>query len=194
MVLSPESHQLHERLNTLYMELQAENVERYNRMNPFMENLIDWKSKGTFLHDTHKNLTIYDSATIAGDVSIGDNTWIGPFCGIDGTGGLVIGEYCSISAGCQILSHDTIKWALTGGKQEYRYEKTVIGDCCFLGSHAIVTRGVSIGSHSLIAAGAVVTKSIPEYSIAGGVPARVIGSVKINQHNEVTFHYNSEKR
>ena len=43
-------------------------------------------------------MTIYDSTTVVGDVKIGENTWIGPFCSIDGGGGLEIGENCDITS------------------------------------------------------------------------------------------------
>ena len=49
-----------------------------------------------------------------------------------------------------------------------------IGEDCWVGSKAVILDGVTIGSHSIIAAGAVVTKDVPEYSIVGGVPAKVI--------------------
>ena len=49
-----------------------------------------------------------------------------------------------------------------------------IGEDCWIGSKAVILDGVTIGSHSIIAAGAVITKDIPEYCIAGGVPAKVI--------------------
>lgn len=49
-----------------------------------------------------------------------------------------------------------------------------IGDGCWIGERASILSGVEIGEHSIIAAGAVVTKSVPPYSIAAGVPARVI--------------------
>ena len=53
-----------------------------------------------------------------------------------------------------------------------------IGEDCWVGSKAVILDGVTIGSHSIIAAGAVVTKDVPEYSIVGGVPAKVIKSRK----------------
>ena len=106
-----------------------------------------------------KGITIYNSATLIGDVEIGEHTWIGPFTLLDGGGGLEIGRYCSISTGCQVLTHDTVRWALSGGKTGPERAATKIGDCCFLGSHAIVTRGVTIGNHCLIAAGAVVKET-----------------------------------
>ena len=49
-----------------------------------------------------------------------------------------------------------------------------IGEDCWIGSKAVILDGVTIGSHSIIAAGAVVTKDVPDYAIVGGVPAKVI--------------------
>lgn len=59
-----------------------------------------------------------------------------------------------------------------------------IGEDCWIGSKAVILDGVTIGSHSIIAAGAVVTKDIPEYCIAGGVPAKVIKMRKEEVKND----------
>lgn len=60
--------------------------------------------------------------------------------------------------------------------QPYTEAPVVIGDDVWLGANVVITCGVTIGDGCVIAAGAVVTKDIPPYSIAAGVPARVIGS------------------
>ena len=52
--------------------------------------------------------------------------------------------------------------------------KTIIEDDVWIGSHCVIVGGVTIGSHSIIAAGAIVLEDVPEYSIVGGVPARII--------------------
>ena len=163
-------------------------------MNPFYEDLFDWSERGSFWTRENKEITIYNSATLIGDVEIGDHTWIGPFCLLDGGGGLTIGRFCSVSTGCQLLSHDTVKWALSGGKLPYDYESTQIGDCCFLGAHAIVTKGVTVGNHCLIAAGAVVIEDVNDYAIVGGVPARAIGRVEIDSDGNVNLAYDSYKQ
>lgn len=59
----------------------------------------------------------------------------------------------------------------------------IIGEDCWIGSKAIILDGVKIGNHCVIAAGAVVTKDIPDYAIAGGVPARVIKMRKEEEQN-----------
>ncbi|MCX7708423.1 MAG: acyltransferase [Clostridia bacterium] len=59
-------------------------------------------------------------------------------------------------------------------KQSHTQKGIEIGDDIWIGANAVIVDGVRIGSHSIIAAGAVVTKDIPEYSVAGGNPARII--------------------
>lgn len=55
-------------------------------------------------------------------------------------------------------------------------KEITIGDDVWIGTRAIILPGVSIGSHSVVGAGSIVTKSIPEYSIVGGNPAKIIKS------------------
>lgn len=174
--LDDDLRDLWERLRRLHEALRAETWKRYGRANPFVEDLFDWKEKGSFVGGD--DVTVYDSTTVVGDVTIGAHTWIGPFCSLDGTGGLTIGSYCSIAAATHISTHDTARWALSGGTEPYEYAPVEIGDRCFLGTNVSVTRGVTIGEMSLIAAGAVVTDDVPSRSIVAGVPARVVGTVQ----------------
>lgn len=164
--------------------------EKYNRINPFYEDLFDCSERGSYWTQDSKGITIYNSATVIGDVKIGEHSWIGPFCLLDGGGGLTIGRYVSISTGCQVLTHDTVKWSLSGGKMQSEYASTIIGDYCFLGSNAVVTKGVAIGKHCLIAAGSVVTEDVGDYIIVGGVPARAIGKVDLDSQGKVHLVYN----
>jgi acetyltransferase-like isoleucine patch superfamily enzyme len=180
---------LHSALKRLHEELRAETKTKFDRINPFPEDLFEWKERGKFWAGVDKDITIYNSATIVGDVSIGKNTWIGPNCSLDGCGGLQIGEYCSISSGVQIVTHDTVKWALSGGKHNKELAPVSIGDCCYIGSHAIVTKGVSIGNNCLIGAGAVVTRDVLSYSIVAGVPGRIIGHVVVKQDGKVELEF-----
>jgi len=178
LIKDPEILELFKNLNKLKEYLDNNTEEKYQRINPFTENLFDWKDKGSKLFE-NKNITIYDTSTIVGQVEIGENTWIGPYTALDGNGGLKIGKYCSISAGVNIVSHDSVKWALSGGLHAYEYAPIEIGDYCFIGTGAFITRGVKIGNHCLIGAGAVVTHDIPDYSIALGIPAKICGKVQI---------------
>jgi acetyltransferase-like isoleucine patch superfamily enzyme len=189
MALNERLEALWKDLRELHLYLRGETYKKYKRINPFYEDLFDWKERGQFWVTAEKGITIYNSASIAGDVEIGAHTWIGPFTNLDGSAGLRIGHHCSISSGCQLLTHDTVKWALSGGAEAYENAPISIGDCCFLGSHAIVTKGVTIGDHCLIGAGAVVTKNLPPFAIAAGVPAREIGRVKLTDSGRVQLDF-----
>ena len=57
----------------------------------------------------------------------------------------------------------------------------IVQEDCWIGANAVVVAGVTIGKHSIVAAGSVVTKSVPPYSIVGGNPARIL-----KQYNPVS--------
>jgi acetyltransferase-like isoleucine patch superfamily enzyme len=118
--------------------------------------------------------SIYDSCCIFGNVKVGKNTWIGPFTVLDGSGGLTIGDNCSISAGVQIYSHDSVQWALSGGVKKYEYAPTTIGSNCYVGPHVVVAKGVQIGDGCIIGANSFVNKSFLAGSKIGGSPARLL--------------------
>lgn len=59
-------------------------------------------------------------------------------------------------------------------KQGVNVSPIVIEDECWIGANSILTAGVCIGKHSIVAGGSVVTKSVPPYSIVGGNPACII--------------------
>ena len=182
-----ELEKLYTDLNKLKEKLDNLTLDKFKRINPFIENLFDWKQKGEKLFPG-KNITIYDTCSLVGDIEIGENTWVGPYTAIDGGGGVKIGSNCSISANVNIVSHDTVKWALSGGKHPYEYAPIEIGDNCFIGTGAFIGKGVKIGNQCLIGAGAVVTKDIPDNSIALGVPATIKGKV-IFENGNVEFKY-----
>lgn len=94
-----------------------------------------------------------------------------------------IGKFCTIARNCEIgvAGHPTT-WLSTHSFQ-YKYftkcqyeahDETIIGNDVWIGAKAIVGNGVKVGDGAIIAAGSVVTKDIPPYSIVGGVPAKII--------------------
>lgn len=120
-------------------------------------------------------------AWIIGKPKIGKGTWIGAFCLIDGQGGLQIGKGCDISCGAHILTHSSLRRCVSGRKYPVvDRSPTKIGDYVFIGENATVLKGVEIGHHSVIGAGAVVKEDteIPPYSLVVGVPARIVGDLK----------------
>jgi acetyltransferase-like isoleucine patch superfamily enzyme len=150
-----------------------ETRDRWNRVLPIGDYLSDRHEKARYL-GFGQGSTIYDSSIVIGDVRVGENTWIGPFTILDGSGGLEIGSFCSISAGVQIYTHDTVDWATSGGGTAPHYEPTIIGSNVYLGPNVIVSRGVTIGSGSIIGANSFVNKSIPANSRAWGSPCVIV--------------------
>jgi len=184
-----------EELIALNSKLRRRIRSRWKRSVPFYEGMLGddarWE-RARFL-GFGKGTSIYDSSYVYGDVEVGSHTWVGPFTILDGSGGLQIGDYCSISSGVQIYTHETAEWALTHGKAEYRYSPVRIGNCCFVGSLTVVRMGVEIGDNVLVGAHSMVTKSIPNNSIAVGCPARLVGKVEV-RGTEVKLMYESDRR
>lgn len=118
--------------------------------------------------------TMYDNVLVLGDVKVGRNTWIGPGCILDGSGGgLEIGDWCSISAGVQIYTHHTVQRSISLGKLPIDYAPTRIGDGVYLGPNTIVQMGVTIGDKAIVGANSLVTRDIPAEATAFGSPARL---------------------
>lgn len=169
-------NQLLNKLKSLWLQRRREVVTSFKRTLPFGDYIVDRWEKAKEL-GFGKGASIYDSALVFGDVKVGDKTWIGPSVVLDGSGGLEIGSHCSISAGAQIYSHDSVKWAISAGASEYEYAKTVIGDNCFIGPNTIIAKGVTIGNGCIIGANSLVLHDIPSDSKAYGTPCRIVGKL-----------------
>lgn len=115
-----------------------------------------------------------------GEIIVGEHVGIGIRSIIRGSGGVEIGKNSLLADQVELISANHIykdlhvPIRLQGGE----LKKIVIGEDVWLGAHVIVLAGVTIGKGSVVGAGAVVTKDIPSYSIAIGVPARVIDKRK----------------
>lgn len=173
-----EFHALVTQFREMYQRLRAEMNINWKRDLPLEELLFDRWERAQHL-GFGKSASIYHASYLYGDVKVGEGTWIGPMTMLDGTAGITIGQHCSISSGVHIYTHDTVKWALSGGTAPAERSPVIIEDCCYIGSQSVIRRGVTIGHHSVIGAHSFVNKDIPPYSIAAGVPARLIGRVEI---------------
>lgn len=111
-----------------------------------------------------------------GQIEIGCHTYLGPYTCLSGDA-ISIGNYCAIASHSGIYANNHVFDDPTVPivQQGNSYKGIVIEDDCWLGSGVRVLDGVTIGRGSVIGAGAVVTKNIPPYSIAVGVPAKVVG-------------------
>jgi acetyltransferase-like isoleucine patch superfamily enzyme len=178
--LKPKKQEV-EPLLALHAALRKNVRSRWNRILPFDELVFDRWEKAKYA-GFGEGTSVYHNSYLYGDVNIGKSTWVGPFTVLDGSGGkLSIGDYCSISAGVQIYTHNTVKWALSGGKAKYEKAGTSVGNNCYLGPYSIVTMGVHIGANCLIGTHALVNKSVPKNSIVFGVPGRIVGKVKVKK-------------
>jgi len=177
-------------LSRLYELEDRRSREQWNRSLPVVEVVTDRWQRASSL-GFGAGTSIYHLSYVYGDVAVGENTWIGPYTLLDGSGGLRIGSYCSISAGVHIYSHNTVKWAVSAGGAPYERQATEIGDCCFLGPHSVIAMGVTVAPHCVVGAHSFVNRDVPEYSIVAGAPARLIGSVELAQDGAVTFHYDA---
>ena len=100
---------LHQSLWDLYEQLRQDKQERFQRDLPIEELLFDRWERARHL-GFGEGTSIYHSALVYGDVKVGKGTWIGPSTLLDGSHGLTIGDSCSISAGVNIYTHDTVQW------------------------------------------------------------------------------------
>lgn len=112
-----------------------------------------------------------------GDVTIGDHTRIGLHNTIIGP--VAIGNHVNLAQGITVtgLNHrfDDSKQPID--KQGVSTKQVIIGDDVWIGANAVILPGVTIGSHVVVAAGAVVTKDVPSHSLVAGVPAKIIKEI-----------------
>lgn len=88
-----------------------------------------------------------------------------------------IGNNVHITVGCVILSH--FMALLPSGHIKWTKGKVKICDNVFIGANSVISKPVTIGHHSVVGAGSVVTKDIPPCEIWGGVPAKFIKKIEI---------------
>ena len=124
-----------------------------------------------------KNVNIERQAFFSPDLSIGDNSGVGIRCEVYGP--VTIGNDVMMGPDVVVYTsgHRFDRVDITMIEQGYAEPRPVnIGNDVWIGRRAIIMPGVTIGDGCVIGAGAVVTKDIPPYSLAGGVPAKVIRS------------------
>ncbi len=144
---------------------------------------VTWPHKVTIGNNCRLEHNIYfhyDGIYSAGQsICIGDNVFIGNNTEFNISDKIIIGNNCLIAAGCRFIDHNhglekkSLMRNQIAPKQKINLENDV-----WLGCNVVVLMGVSIGEGVVVAAGSVVTKSIPPYEIWGGVPAKKISERK----------------
>lgn len=160
-------------LRSLISKLQLEKKERFSRRLSLGDLLTDrWENAKSY--GFGEGSSCYDNVLIIGDVKVGKNTWIGPNVILDGSGGgLTIGDFCSISAGVQIYTHHTVKWATSLGVEKTETTPTVIGSGVYIGPGSVIQMGTTIGDKAVVGALSLVNSDIPAGARAWGTPARI---------------------
>ena len=109
-----------------------------------------------------------------GDIIIGDHSRVGLHNTVIGP--VTIGSHVNLAQGITVtaLNHNFSDTTLRIDEQGITTQLVVIKDDVWIGANAVILPGVTIGRHAVVAAGAVVTKDVPPYTLVGGVPAKVI--------------------
>lgn len=117
------------------------------------------------------------SADYGQNITVGKNVFINSGCCFQDQGGIEIGD--NVLIGQQVVI-DTINHDLRPDKRKNMLPASVkIGNNVWIGAHATILPGVTIGRGAVIAAGAVITKDVPENAVVGGVPAKVIKQIEV---------------
>lgn len=119
-----------------------------------------------------------------GGIIIGNNVYIGPNCVLFGAGGIRIGDNVLISPNVVLTSHQHtyVSPSELIREQPILFGEIVLEDDVWIGSSATILPGVRIGKGSVVGAGGVVTKDVLPYSLAVGVPARVVKTREADQN------------
>lgn len=137
-------------------------------------------------HSSESTLSIGDGTIVksfailstqpGGSIRVGAHCSINPYCVLYGHGGLTIGDNVRIATHTVIVpaNHVYDRRDIPIREQGLTKRGVTVGDDVWIGAGVTILDGCSIGTGAVIAAGAVVTGDIPEYTIAGGIPARVI--------------------
>lgn len=175
-------------LKELRFYIREKQKTKWDRSLPFEEELFDRWERSDFL-GFGESTNIYQSSLVFGDVKVGKDTWVGPFTILDGSGGLTIGDNCSISSGVQIYTHDTILKRVSDGKIKSTREKTSIGNSCYIGPLSVIKKGVRIENNAIVAAHSYVNMDVASYTIVGGTPAKKIGEIIKDNQGNISFKF-----
>ena len=146
----------------------------------FLEDNVVVKIKGSGIITVGAGTEILDGVILMsyfdGNITIGDNCSINPYCIIYGVADTIIGNNVLIAGHCMIIpnNHNYSRKDISIRDQGNTFKGIIIEDDVWIGHGCSILDGVTISKGSIIAAGSVVNKSVPPYSIYGGVPAKLL--------------------
>lgn len=153
---------------------------------PFMVYGFYNSKQGKFFKKTRigSNVKLVNKNTI----DIADNVWVGPFCLLDGIGGITIEEGVNIASHTCVYTHSSEnairimgnKYIDTPAEQRIGYiiEPVSIGAYTFIGTSCVILPGTIIGKGCKVGAGSVVKGNFPDYSVVVGNPAKIVGDTR----------------
>jgi UDP-2-acetamido-3-amino-2,3-dideoxy-glucuronate N-acetyltransferase len=124
-----------------------------------------------------KNCSIGQNVCISGDVVVGNNVKIQNNVSV--YDGVFIEDDVFLGPSCVLTNVTNPRSEIS---RKNLYEKTIIKKGSTIGANATIVCGITIGRYAFVAAGAVVTKDIPDYTIAQGVPAKSAGWISRHGH------------
>ena len=130
------------------------------------------------------NPRIHPTASIrcGENIHLGKNSHINAYCCIWASphSKITLGDNLLMGPGCKIFSsnHSITNAAIPMNRQPYVEKDIIIGNDVWLGANSTIVAGITIGDGTVVAAGSVVTKDLPSYVIAGGIPAKPIKTRK----------------
>ncbi len=137
------------------------------------------------------------------NIDLANNIWIGHYCLIDGTGGVSLGEGVQLSSHTVVYSHSSQDSIRLLGKHfmeievlkrpGYKLRPVTIGDYTFVGTSSVILPGSAIGKGCIIGAGSVVNGTIPDFAIAVGNPAKVVGDTRQRDNERFKNLMSTEK-
>lgn len=113
------------------------------------------------------------------NITIGKNVFINACCHFQDHGGVVIGDGCQIGHNVVFA---TLNHGLSPEDRKHTYPAPIVlGKNVWVGSNSTILQGVTIGDNAVVAAGAVVTKDVPANVVVGGVPAKIIKKITVEE-------------
>lgn len=153
-----------------------ENIEIGSKCKIFQGSIID-ATMGKIVFKSNVTVCVNSIVNSAGGfIEIDSGTTIGDFCNLYGQGGLTIGKDIMVASCVQIVpnSHTYQDVSKAIKFQDEESKGITIEDGCWIGTNVAILDGTTIGKNSVIAAGSIVNKNVPDYSVAAGVPARIV--------------------
>lgn len=128
-------------------------------------------------HEVPQSLRVFPPlySDFGKNITVGENVFINACCHFQDHGGVTLGDGCQIGHGVVFA---TLNHVMRPDERRYTVPAPIVlGRNVWVGSHATILQGVTIGDNAVVAAGAVVTRDVPAGTVVAGVPARPIKTI-----------------